>query len=89
MPDFELGVIAGKVPLNPLSGAMLPRPNDGKVSVESTRVAGMSDHSVLPVRHSCMMLNPVVIGQTLRFLDRGRFDQGLTLAMALRLILGG
>ena len=36
-----------------------------------------------------MMLNPLVIGQTLRFLDAGRFDPALTLAAAVRLMMGG
>ena len=36
-----------------------------------------------------MMLNHLVIGQTLRFPDRGRFDAKLTVVTALRLTLGG
>lgn len=73
--DFPLGVIAGSRTINFLLSTLLPGPNDGKVTVERTKIQGMQDHLVLPVTHPFMMRNDRVIEQVKMFLDRGSFNQ--------------
>ena len=71
---FELGVIAGTRTWNPLFSWVLPGADDGMVSVERTKVEGMSDFLAVPRTHTFMMRGPDVIAQTIDFLRDGEFE---------------
>jgi len=71
--DFELGVIAGTGTINVLASAMLPNPDDGKVSVAATQVEGMDDFLVVGNSHRYITRSNVVVRNTESFLKTGRF----------------
>jgi hypothetical protein len=70
---FETGVIAGDRSINWINSLMIPGPDDGKVSVEHTKVAGMKEHLVLHATHPFLMRNPQAIQATLRFIRNRSF----------------
>ena len=70
----EIGLIAGSRSAG--MGRMfadLPEPNDGTVSVEETRLAGATEHQVLDVSHTGMLLSSRVAASAAAFLAHGRF----------------
>jgi alpha-beta hydrolase superfamily lysophospholipase len=71
--DYALGVIAGDRSSDPWFAGLLPRPNDGKVTVQNTRVSGMSDFIVLHYSHTWMMWHRRTIAEALAFLQTGHF----------------
>lgn len=73
--DYELGVIAGNRTLDPFSSALIEGPNDGKVSVEKTKVSGLTDHIIIPATHTFIIYNREAWKQTLHFLEHGKFNR--------------
>lgn len=72
--DYELGIVAGCRSIAPISSRfILPRPNDGKVSVDRTRLDGMTDHIVVRTSHFGLMRHRATIEQTIAFLHAGLF----------------
>lgn len=70
---FELGVIAGTHTFNPILSQSLANPDDGKVSVEKTKIEGMTDFVTVPHSHPFIMRAPIVIEQALAFIEGGQF----------------
>jgi len=70
---FEVGVIAGDRSINWINSLLIPGADDGKVSVDRTRLDGMKDHIVIHATHPFLMRNRDAIRQTLAFLRDGRF----------------
>ena len=69
----ELGSIAGCKPMGVGRVFGLRGGNDGTVQVDETRLAGMSDHIVLPVSHTGMLYDETTAMQAAAFLRHGRF----------------
>ena len=72
--DFELGVIAGNRSIDPITSAILDDPDDGRVSVEDTKVEGMDDFVVVEHSHAFMMRMRRPIELTKNFLRTGQFS---------------
>jgi hypothetical protein len=69
----EVGIITGDRSINWILSALIPGPDDGKVSLESAKVEGMRDYLVIHASHTFIMKNPQAIAQTLHFLQFGQF----------------
>jgi len=71
--DYEVGVIAGTKTINFFLSQYLSNPDDGKVSVENTKVEGMADFITVPSSHPFIMKSPEVIEQAITFIRTGQF----------------
>lgn len=70
----EIGVITGTVSLG--MGTLitqLPKPNDGTVTIQESRLPGATDVISLPVSHIGMLLSQTVATKVVHFLHQGKF----------------
>ncbi len=74
---FPLGIIAGNRSINWINSCLILGPDDGKVSVARTPLAGMTDHIVIPATHPFLPRHRIAIRQTLAFLRTGHFTAGI------------
>ncbi len=73
--NYELGIIAGDLSIDPFSSMVIKGRNDGKVSVEKTKLPGMKDHITLHVAHAFFPFIKKVQRETLHFLKNGEFQR--------------
>lgn len=79
--NFETGVIAGEWHwMHFMTGPFMMKPNDGLVTVESTKIDGMKDHIVMPIDHSGMVFSTDVMKQAVHFLRTGAFVREVSAA---------
>ncbi len=72
--DYPVGIIAGIRTLDPIASTfILPRPNDGRVSVQSSKLERMADHTTVKASHTGLVRDAAAIAQTIAFLRTGRF----------------
>ena len=72
--DFELGIIAGNRNWRPMVSLPLDGPSDGTVTVEETKIDGMTDFLELPATHTTMMWQAAVLDEIIAFLESGHFS---------------
>lgn len=72
---IDIGIITGRKTYEPWFSRLLPGEDDGKVSVESAKLAEMSDFLVVDSGHTFIMNDPDVVHQIDIFLKHGRFDR--------------
>ena len=73
-PYYPVGVIAGST-RSDWNDSWLEGPDDGLISVESTRLEGMIDFIMVDSGHSMMRYSGEVARQTIEFLRTGRFSR--------------
>jgi triacylglycerol lipase len=76
--DFDVGIIAGEMAVNPVFGKALGGKNDGAVTIESARLAGMKDFIVVPYSHTLMLWRAEVVDQARTYLREGKFAHNET-----------
>ena len=73
-PTYPLGIIAGRHALASMTMGRLLGENDGVVSVDDTRVEGMTDFLIVRTGHVQIRRNDLVADETVHFLRHGRFQ---------------
>ena len=73
--EFDVGIIAGTESINLILSLIIPSTDDGKVSVERTKLDGMNDHIEMETSHPFMMKNKMVISQVIHYLKHGNFER--------------
>ncbi|MCB1176580.1 MAG: alpha/beta hydrolase, partial [Leptospiraceae bacterium] len=71
--NFDLGIIAGNKSWNLIGSYIIPGEDDGRVSVENTKVDGYKDHLVVERTHTFIVYVIEVKEAVLKFIKEGSF----------------
>ncbi len=77
--NFDVGIVAGTRSINWILSLLIPNTDDGKVSIERTKLEGMHDHIEMAVSHPFLMKNDEVIAQVIHYLKHGSFKRAASL----------
>jgi len=69
----DVAVVAGTFSINLVLSSFLPDPDDGKVSVASSKLDGMCAHLQVNVSHPFIMQDENVIQEAISYLNTGQF----------------
>lgn len=73
-PHTDIAVIAGSKNQWPFSQLFFDEPNDGKVSVRSTKHLPAKEHMIVPYNHTEIIYQKDVIDKALHFIVSGSFE---------------
>jgi hypothetical protein len=71
-PYYPVGIIAGELK-SKLNDSIIPGRDDGLVSIEATKIDGMTDFIIIETGHSMMRYDREVADQTIEFIKNGVF----------------
>jgi len=74
VPYYPVGIIAGEIK-SKFNDPVIPGKDDGIVSVEATKIDGMTDFIIIKTGHSMMRYNREVADQTIEFIKNGLFKE--------------
>lgn len=72
--NFALGIIAGNKSINPIASYIINKPNDGTVSVDSTKLDGMKEHITFAMQPFFFPYSRAMWKHALSFIRYGKFE---------------
>ena len=75
LPDYNFGVVMSTRSINPLASAFIPGEDDGRVSIESAKLAGMRDFVLVQSNHHNSMKKQETIQRVINFFKSGEFKR--------------
>lgn len=71
--NFEVGIIIGNIDESRFLSRLIKGENDGRVSIESSKLEGMKEHIIISSGHRFIPDNKEAMEKTLKFLNTGSF----------------